>query len=467
MFERCAAITITNTELNIQPNSVVQYVADNADHNLRTIDGKDTFHGMGIIAAITPSLPQKHNCVPRRKVTDEELLNYGQIKIHSHDINQNILSKITYQKLLPLSTEDATANLDLLWMSSCLFRLPRPGWQGYMQFVMETKKHPGKSEVVFLPLIDLSASSDSCVFSTLTFLAEQAIRYNKTPIVTFDQPLYWKAMMIIANSDDSSPIRQTVLKLGGFHTLMSFIGCIGHIMEELGLQDLLNLVYATNTVPHMLSGKAISRAIRGLFLVESAVMFVLINTDIQRDHLEPTIVDSEVIPDSEKSYYSLTSSDLEELNVLFHRMLDVNAINNYEEIDKSKAFKKLQLLVETKIATFKLSRTGSVWIQLLNMFRILKTFIKAERTGNWELHLQTTMEMLPFFAAAGHSNYLKSSYVYVQNMMSLKETNPLLYHLFQSGHHVIRRSDQYWAGLSSDLVIEQDLMRTMKSSGIL
>jgi hypothetical protein len=120
------------------------------------------------------------------------------------------------------------------------------------------------------------------VFSTLTFLAEQAIRYKKTPIVTFDQPLYWKAMMIIANSDDSSPIRQIVLKLGGFHTLMSFIGCIGQLMEGLGLQDLLNLVYATNTVPHMLSGKAISRAIRGLFLVESAVMFVLINTDIQQ-----------------------------------------------------------------------------------------------------------------------------------------------------------------------------------------
>jgi hypothetical protein len=88
-------------------------------------------------------------------------------------------------------------------------------------------------------------------------------------------------MMIIANSDYSSPNRQIVLKLGGFHTLMSFIGYLGQLMEGLGLQDLLNLVYATNTVPHMLSGMAISRAIRGLFLVESAVMFVLINTDIQ------------------------------------------------------------------------------------------------------------------------------------------------------------------------------------------
>ena len=28
-----------------------------------------------------------------------------------------------------------------------------------------------------------------------------------------------------------------------------------------------------------------------------------------------------------------------------------------------------------------------------------------------------------------------------------------------------RRTDRYWAGLSSDLVIEQGLMRSMKSTG--
>ena len=36
--------------------------------------------------------------------------------------------------------------------------------------------------------------------------------------------------------------------------------------------------------------------------------------------------------------------------------------------------------------------------------------------------------------------------------------------MFMSGLHVIRRSDRYWAGLSSDLVIEQEFMRAMKSS---
>ena len=36
---------------------------------------------------------------------------------------------------------------------------------------------------------------------------------------------------------------------------------------------------------------------------------------------------------------------------------------------------------------------------------------------------------------------------------------------FMKGHHVSRRSDRFWAGLSSDLVIEQVLMRSVKITG--
>ena len=46
-------------------------------------------------------------------------------------------------------------------------------------------------------------------------------------------------MLIIENAEFSSPIRGIILKLGGFHTLMSFLGCIGQIMEGLGFKELL------------------------------------------------------------------------------------------------------------------------------------------------------------------------------------------------------------------------------------
>ena len=36
---------------------------------------------------------------------------------------------------------------------------------------------------------------------------------------------------------------------------------------------------------------------------------------------------------------------------------------------------------------------------------------------------------------------------------------------FDQGLHVVRRSDRFWVGFSPDLVIEQVLMRSMKTSG--
>ena len=101
----------------------------------------------------------------------------------------------------------------------------------------------------------------------------------------------------------------------------------------------------------------------------------------------------------------------------------------------------------------------------MEMVDILRKYIRAERTGNWDLHLQALSEMIPYLAASGHNNYTKSALIYLQRMSHLQEDHPEVYHHFQNGLHVIRRSDRYWAGLSTDPVIEQVLMRSMKTSG--
>ena len=50
-------------------------------------------------------------------------------------------------------------------------------------------------------------------------------------------------------------------------------------------------------------------------------------------------------------------------------------------------------------------------------------------------------------------------------MLKLECENKKLFDKFMKGFHVIRRSDQYWAGIGCDLAIEQTLMRSLKSSG--
>ena len=73
--------------------------------------------------------------------------------------------------------------------------------------------------------------------------------------------------------------------------------------------------------------------------------------------------------------------------------------------------------------------------------------------------------MLPYFAASGHSLYAKSAYVYLQIMLRLPETHTDAHRKFMEGYHVVRRIDMFWAGLSTDLFIEQVLIRNIKTHG--
>lgn len=52
----------------------------------------------------------------------------------------------------------------------------------------------------------------------------------------------------------------------------------------------------------------------------------------------------------------------------------------------------------------------------MTMIDILKKYLRAERTGDWNLQLISLKEMLPFFAAAGHNLYTKSVHVHIQEM---------------------------------------------------
>ena len=74
--------------------------------------------------------------------------------------------------------------------------------------------------------------------------------------VTFDQPLYAKAREKVLAAGPQSRLSGAVIRLGGFHLLLSFMGAIGSIMAGSGLEDLWETVYAKNSVVHMMSGRA-------------------------------------------------------------------------------------------------------------------------------------------------------------------------------------------------------------------
>ena len=464
-YDRSAAV---HAGINLPPitqDHFVQFVADNADYNTRTLDGNNTFHGMGIIASITPAVSLQ-NVVPRVNVTAKDIAQVGRIHIHTKSFT-NDMKPLVYKDWTDIDIEDDTAMLDALWKISYPLHTPRPAWSGYMQMVSQGV-HPGKSSIHFLPMIDLSPSDLNCVYSTLYFVCSQAKEQHFTPVLTFDQPLWWKAMTVVEQEPMDSFIKSVVLRLGGLHLEMSFLGSIGQIMAGSGLEDILNLIYAENVVPHILSGKAISRALRAHFIIDAALNALLVSDTYEYPlpHLQAAVDgDNAGEQDTDTNISeSPDHSDMKKASKLYAQL--VTGTCSVDEICESETLKSIIQKLNDNKTSLTDSRTCRLWIdQYMNMVDILRMFIKAERIGNWRLHLKAVSCMLPYFAAAGHNLYTKSAYLYLQMMYELEHVHPDVHNKFMQGLHVIRRSDRYWAGLSSDLVIEQVLMRSLKTSG--
>ena len=283
-------------------------------------------------------------------------------------------------------------------------------------------------------------------------------------------------MTIVSNELPSSELKNVVLRLGGFHTIMSFLGCIGRLMEGSGLQEVLETVYAGNAVGHMLSGKAVTRAIRGHFLVHEVLSSMIVTNaldltltvnEINTSEMEMMKEDTRSVMQEKSNAVSIplsgNSVHLSKMANLFEQLVDGE--KTVEEVSKEDVFD----LVHSKILEKKIHlhefRTCKLWIMYMTMIDILRAFIKAERIGYWKLHLHSVKQMLPYLAAAGHNLYVKSAYMYLQKMGRLQVEHPDIYKYFVDGKHVVRRSERYWAGLSTDLVIEQVLMRSVKTTG--
>ena len=443
-FEKNAASCVT-PDLLIEETGVfdlsVLFAGDNVDHNIITLDGKGTFHGMGMIAALTPGRKSSH-LVTRQKISELNIVQMSKIDIKEYGFATNVLRNIKFRDLPDLRVCDM--RVEIFWELSFHFKQTVPGWQGMMHILHRGQTHPGASSILYLPMIDMYPGNKACILSTLNFLSNMAIRHHVPPVITFDQPLYWKAAEIISAAPENSHLKGIVLRLGTFHTFMNLLGAIGTLMAGTGLKNILELVYGENAVVHMMSGKSVQRAFRGHLLVSKCLHRIIVASVVEEN---PEFMLQ--VEEIEKMYSSLLTGDI-----------------SLESLEESAAIVKITDELEKKKSELAAqSKTSKLWLGYQKMLHTARAMIKADRTGSWKDHLQAVADALPIFAAAGHYNYQKSAYLYVQEMSELESKHPDVYEKFQNGFHVIRRTNQFWAGLSCDLVIEQTLMRSLKSTG--
>ena len=132
-------------------------------------------------------------------------------------------------------------------------------------------------------------------------------------------------------------------------------------MSNTVMEDALELIYAENEVPRLLSGKAVYRAIKGHQRVGT-----VLHTISLEDIVRSTDIDSDSIK--------------QQFQEAIKRNLDLNSITSSEVLK--------MLICGHNIST------------LMTYF----DNIEGLRLGNWKLHLDALSKILPSFAAYGHNN---------------------------------------------------------------
>jgi len=108
-----------------------------------------------------------------------------------------------------------------------------------------------------------------------------------------------------------------------------------------------------------------------------------------------------------------------------------------EEAPSSDVLEKIEDGIKKNAESLRKSfRTSALWVQYMSMIDILRKF---ERTGKWELHLQSIQAMFPYMAITGQNSYTKSGMLYLQQMSNFRTQHPNVQQHFSEGFHLIRR----------------------------
>lgn len=255
----------------------------------------------------------------------------------------------------------------------------RHGWTGTN---INTTKPLNKSVLHYLPIIEHSPTDIATVNHVLKHAMNMAKELRcPTVMVVFDQAIYCKAQMIRW----TNPVMAEALvpRLGEFHTMMSFLSTIGKRYEQSGLEDMLveSGIIASGSMKGVMSGHMYNRSIRAHKLLYEAMGRLQISE----------FIDNMSEEDAEDVH------DLQTRIGLQYDTAGVLAADLCNELNQ-----KFNTYVAQKS---KDNPTYSFWSSYLEMVATGLGFLRATRTGDFQLHLACLRKMLPWFFAYDRVNY--------------------------------------------------------------
>jgi len=180
------------------------------DYDVCTLDGSSTLHAMDVISITDPCSADGQHLdvaevpVPRLPVIKSaDVAKLRRIPHLRCTLPADLMAAVSFEqnfRCIQPDTISPSTNLDFLWHLGWFVQDKedlRPSWAGFNDCVV--RGQVTASVIRMHPIIDLNPNDLSSVYSTLAYIAKEAEKLNiKTPTVTFDQPLWLKAVNIVS-----------------------------------------------------------------------------------------------------------------------------------------------------------------------------------------------------------------------------------------------------------------------------
>ena len=95
---------------------------------------------------------------------------------------------------------------------------------------------------MYLPLLDMKPSDPHTISTAMNEAVKQTAKTNQIHTVfTTDLQLYKVTIDVLWSTPKRFPY--FLSRLGGMHTLMNIAGCVGTLMTDSGLEEVLNAAF--------------------------------------------------------------------------------------------------------------------------------------------------------------------------------------------------------------------------------
>ena len=397
---------------------LVQVIIDNFDAVIHSQNCRLDCHNLAMIVTQPRPTPITHDVtIPRlSKEQMKEPIDLDQTVVRYRgpkkpdmpvQFSLNLKPSDELEQAVGISLNRAR-ELDFNFLSSVLQEANTPEYNGFnTRICRETGMMPAsKSAVRYMPLLYMKPADpdtvNTAIVNGLRIVQELNQEYL---VITADQQIYKVIVDILFATPDL--ITKMMPILGFMHFLMDFLSCIGTLMADSGLSNILCGTFGS--VDKMLQGKKYPQNIRALRLLTEEL-------------LRPIVENKE--------------------------------LNNMTDLENVLAD------LSTK------SRTTKAWTELvIKPTLLIMQFTRATHEPDYALLITTKNKMLPYFFAAHKHSYAQYGLFFCRSLTWLPSE---VEQQFLRGEQILHHIEGLWNGIPSDQFIETTWMKRGKGpSGVI